>query len=233
MLVDFNELEPIVYYTKPENNKLDLYYKRLNHLNKDILLKTIDNTSGLSLGNNKASNNSISDYKLCFIGKFYNIGSKTPISTALVLSVYNIDIAGLIKLLGPKGEKYFITITNRGSRGAWFSKAQIKALKLDNAKEFKSTIIYIKNRTYNFIINKTPFEALTNKKPFIGYIKILGSLVYTLVLKETRKYNKLFEKGNKGILIGFESANNFLVYLPIKNKVISTKNLIIKEDLNY
>ncbi|TVY50587.1 Retrovirus-related Pol polyprotein from transposon TNT 1-94 [Lachnellula cervina] len=87
------------------------------------------------------------------------------------------------------------------------------------------------NRTYNSIIDKTPFEALTNKKPFISYIKILGSLVYTLVLKETREYNKLSEKGNKGILIGFELANNFLIYLPIKNKVISTKNLIIKEDL--
>ncbi|TVY50242.1 hypothetical protein LCER1_G008511 [Lachnellula cervina] len=94
-------------------------------------------------------------------------------------------------------------------------------------------IIYIKNRTYNSIIDKTPFEALTDKKPNIGYIKILGSLVYTLVPKETRKHNKLSEKGNKGILIGFESANNFLVYLPIENKVISTKNLIIKEDLVY
>ncbi|TVY50212.1 hypothetical protein LCER1_G007895 [Lachnellula cervina] len=113
MLVDFNELEPIVYYTKPENNKLDLYHKRLNHLNKDILLKTIDNTSSLSLGNNEASNNSISDYEPYFIGKFHNIGSKTPISTAPVLSVYNIDIAGPIRQLGPKGEKYFITITNR------------------------------------------------------------------------------------------------------------------------
>ncbi|TVY50311.1 hypothetical protein LCER1_G007983 [Lachnellula cervina] len=114
MLVDFNELEPIVYYTKPENNKLDLYYKRLNHLNKNILLKTIDNTSS----NNKASNNSISDCELCFIGKFYNIGSKKLISTTPVLSVYNIDIAGLIKPLGLKGEKYFMTITDRGSRGA-------------------------------------------------------------------------------------------------------------------
>ncbi|TVY49922.1 Copia protein [Lachnellula cervina] len=243
MLVDFNELEPIVYYTKPENNKLDLYHKRLNHLNKDILLKTINNTSSLSLGNNKASNNSISDCEPCFIGKFHNIGSKKLMSTAPVLSVYNIDIAGPIRPLGPKGEKYFITITNKSSRGAWvfpikykgdaysilvkffniikaqFPKAQIKALKLDNAKEFKS--------------NKTPFEALTDKKPFIGYIKILGSLVYTLVPKETRKHGKLSEKGNKGILIGFESANNFLVYLPIENKVISTKNLIIKEDLVY
>ncbi|TVY42546.1 Retrovirus-related Pol polyprotein from transposon TNT 1-94 [Lachnellula cervina] len=274
MLVDFNELEPIVYYTKPENNKLDLYHKRLNHLNKNILLKTIDNISSLSLGNNEASNNSISDCEPCFIGKFHNIGSKKPMSTASILSVYNIDIAGLIRPLGLKGEKYFITITDR----AQFPKAQIKALKLDNAKEFKSSkwtvfcdangticeytspysapqngiaeilnkyiiegliaickakniplflwpylvqaIIYIKNRTYNSIISKTLFEALTDKKPFIGYIKILGSLVYTLVLKETRKYSKLSKKGNKGILIGFESANNFLVYLPIKNKSI-------------
>ncbi|TVY50241.1 Retrovirus-related Pol polyprotein from transposon TNT 1-94, partial [Lachnellula cervina] len=156
MLVDFNKLEPIVYYTKPEDNKLDLYYKRLNHLNKNILLKTINNTSGLSLGNNEASNNSISDCEPCFIGKFHNIGSKKPMSTALILSVYDIDIVGPIRPLGPKGEKYFITITDRGSRGAWvfpikykgdaysvlvkffniiktqFPKAHIKALKLDN-----------------------------------------------------------------------------------------------------
>ncbi|TVY50647.1 hypothetical protein LCER1_G009225, partial [Lachnellula cervina] len=204
------------YYTKPENNKLDLYHKRLNHLNKNILLKTIDNISGLSLGNNKASNNNISDCELCFISKFYNIGSKTPISTTLALSVYNIDIAGPIRQLGPKGENVLVRFFNIIK--TQFPKAQIKALKLDNTKEFKFTIIYIKNRTYNSIINKTPFKALTDKKPFIGYIKILGSLVYTLVLKETRKYSKLSEKGNKGILIGFESANNFLVYLPIKNK---------------
>ncbi|TVY31233.1 hypothetical protein LCER1_G009369 [Lachnellula cervina] len=116
MLVDFNKLEPIVYYTKPENNKLDLYYKRLNHLNKNILLKTIDNISSLSLGNNKASNNYISDCELCFIGKFHNIESKKPISTTLVLSVFNIDIVGPIRPLGLKGEKYFITITNRVNR---------------------------------------------------------------------------------------------------------------------
>ncbi|TVY46088.1 Retrovirus-related Pol polyprotein from transposon TNT 1-94 [Lachnellula cervina] len=266
MLIDFNKLEPIVYYTKPENNKLDLYYKRLNHLNKDILLKTINNISSLSLGNNKASNNSISDYELCFIGKFYNIGSKTPISTTSVLSVYNIDIVGLIKLLGLKGEDILVKFFNIIK--AQFPKAQIKALKLDNAKEFKSskwtvfcdanrticeyTSLYSApqngiaeilnkyiierliaickaknillflwpylNRTYNSIISKTLFEALTDKKPFNGYIKILGSLVYTLVPKETRKYDKLSEKGNKGILIGFESANNFLIYLLIENK---------------
>ncbi|TVY22170.1 hypothetical protein LHYA1_G009216, partial [Lachnellula hyalina] len=95
------------------------------------------------------------------------------------------------------------------------------------------SIAYIKNRTYNSIINKTPYKALIGKKPQIGYIKIIGSLAYILVPKETRKHGKLSEKGNKGILIGFKSANNFLVYISNEEKVISTKNVIIKEDLLY
>jgi transposase InsO family protein len=32
------------------------------------------------------------------------------------------------------------------------------------------TIVYIKNRTYNNIVDKTPYEALLNKKPHIVYI---------------------------------------------------------------
>ncbi|TVY31428.1 hypothetical protein LOCC1_G008770 [Lachnellula occidentalis] len=105
----------------------------------------------------------------------------------------------------------------------------LKNLNLVNGLYF--AIIHIKNRTYNSIINKTSYEALTDKKPQIGYIKIIGSLAYILVLKETRKSSKLSEKSNKGILLGFESANNFLIYIPNENKVISTKNVIIKEDL--
>ena len=31
-----------------EENKLDLYYKRLNYLNKDYLVKTINNTNGFN-----------------------------------------------------------------------------------------------------------------------------------------------------------------------------------------
>ncbi|TVY22171.1 Retrovirus-related Pol polyprotein from transposon TNT 1-94 [Lachnellula hyalina] len=162
ILVDFNVLEPIVYYTKSANNKLDLYHNRLNHLNKDLLLKTINNTSGLSLEGGETKSDTISNCEPYIIGKFYNISSKKPMSSALILSVYDIDIAGPIKPLGLKGEKYFMTITDRGSRAIWiypikhkgdaysilvkffnmiktqFPEAKIKALKLDNAKEFKS-----------------------------------------------------------------------------------------------
>jgi hypothetical protein len=60
----------------------------------------------------------------------------------------------------------------------------------------------------------------------------LGSLAYTLILKEKR-IGKLAEKANKGILVGFESFNNYLVYIPSFNKIINIKDILIKEDLNY
>ena len=68
--------------------------------------------------------------------------------------------------------------------------------------------------------------------PIIGYIKTLKSLIYTLNYKANRK-DKLNNKSKKGILVGFESSNNYLVFIPKENKVINTKDIIIKEDLIY
>jgi len=59
------------------------------------------------------------------------------------------------------------------------------------------------------------YEALNKAKPFIGYIKIIGSIVYTLIPKEVRigAFNKKYKKG---ILVGFESSNNYLIYIQKK-----------------
>jgi hypothetical protein len=40
-------------------------------------------------------------------------------SRAPNLTVFDINIAGLFKPLGPKGEAYFLIITDRGSRYIW------------------------------------------------------------------------------------------------------------------
>jgi hypothetical protein len=40
-------------------------------------------------------------------------------------------------------------------------------------------------------------------------------------------------KSKKGILLGFESSNNFIVYIPKDNKVIISRDIVIKEELNY
>jgi len=49
-----------------------------------------------------------------------------------------------------------------------------------------------------------------------------------LVPKKTRKDGKLSIKTNKGIIIGYESDNNYLIYLPNQDK-----DYLIKEDLIY
>ncbi|CAL3971709.1 unnamed protein product [Diplocarpon coronariae] len=97
-------------------------------------------------------------------------------------------------------------------------------------KTVDNTIAYIKNCSYNSIIGKTPYEVLYGKKPNIDYIKILGSITYVLINKNQ---NKLVEKSDKGILIGFESPNNFLIYVSKNRAIISFKNVIIKENLTY
>jgi len=94
-------------------------------------------------------------------------------------------------------------------------------------------VAHIKNRTYNSTINTSPYELITKQKPDLSYIKILGSLCYTLVPKQTRGGKNFSNKSKKGILVGFESSNNFIVYLPEDNKVIITRDIVIKEELNY
>jgi hypothetical protein len=44
--IDDNKLEKVVYNTT--NNNLDLIYKRLNHLSKDYLIKTLQNIKGFN-----------------------------------------------------------------------------------------------------------------------------------------------------------------------------------------
>jgi hypothetical protein len=67
------------------------------------------------------------------------------------------------------------------------------------------TIIYIKNRIYNPIINKIPYETLLNKKLFISYFKILNFLNYILIFKKIRSNNKIVKKVNRKIFINYIS----------------------------
>ena len=67
----------------------------------------------------------------------------------------------------------------------------------------------------------------------MSYIRILRSLYYTLILKIIKKGKNFNNKSKKGILIRFESFNNFIIYILEDNKVIITRDIVIKEDLNY
>ena len=142
------------------NTDLNLYHKRLLHINKDYIIKTIDNVSGLKAINNK---NELYNCDSCYFGKFSRIISRNPLSNnSKILTIIDIDIAGPFKVLGLKGERYFIMITCRASRVIWIYSIKYKSdaldilirfyalvenhfntkvliIRLDNAAEFKSS----------------------------------------------------------------------------------------------
>ena len=325
--INYSILEPLVYKVDPiiasisnttsdKSYDLDLYHKRLLHINKDYLIKTISSVSGLKTVD---SSYVLHNCDSCHFGKFSRTISREPLlDNGRILTILDIDVAGPFKILGLKGERYFLTITCRASRAIWVYPIKYKSevldvlvrfytlietqfgikiliIRLDNAGEFKSNkwtsfcdskgivckytspytpyqngiaerlnrfilecliaicsekniplklwpyliqaIAHIKNRTYNSIVNKTPYEVLTKTKPNIDYIKILGSLAYVLDPKEhrnsTSKIGKFTYKANKGILIGFRSSKNFLVYIPSTNQIVDSSSLDIKENLLY
>ena len=304
-----------VVYTTNNSDLLTLYHKRLNHLNKDYIIKTIKDFTINNYNNSKNSLIKLDDCESCQLGKFHEIVSYKPLMPpSYNLTYFDIDVCGPFKVKGIiNSERYFFTFTCRKSRVVWVYPIKfksdvievfinfyklietqfntlIKVLRLDNAAEFKSAkwttfikdkgilceytspytpaqngiaeilnkyiiirlisicrekqiplglwpyivkaIIHIKNRTYNSIINKTPYEEITGTKPNIGYIRVLGSLTYSLIPKELRN-GKLNNRANKGILVGFKSSNNYYIYIPKNKKVINTRDIIIKEDLTY
>ncbi|CAL3971484.1 unnamed protein product [Diplocarpon coronariae] len=150
-------------------NDIELYYKWLLYFNKELILKTVDNSIGLK---------KIQDTKL------------------------ELDYDSYISA----------KIIEKGT------------FKLDNASEFKleKWANYCKNKGY---INEytSPYSPSQN-----GIAERLNRFLIERLIS-----NKLAEKSDKGILIGFESLNNFLIYVPKNRAIISSKNVIIKENLTY
>jgi hypothetical protein len=95
---------------------LDLIHQRINYLNKELLIKILENI--LRFSKNLAKQD-LKYCDFCYIGKFTQKGNKIPISRALNLAIFDIDITSPFKPLGPKKEVYFITITNQGSKNIW------------------------------------------------------------------------------------------------------------------
>ena len=105
-----------------------------------------------------------------------------------------------------------------------------KSIPLKLQPSLITAIAYIKNRTYNPVIRRVPFELITKSKPNLSYIKVLGFLTYIL---DKKRPNKLANKAKIRILVSFESFNNFLVYIPELDHVINSRDVIIKEELKY
>ena len=75
---------------------------------------------------------------------------------------------------------------------------------------------YIRNRCFNSRLGKTPFEALTGKRPNLGNMHVFGSTCFAYV----QNAKKLDARSKRGISVGYDRDSPAdLIYHPDVNKV--------------
>lgn len=92
---------------------------------------------------------------------------------------------------------------------------------------------YLMNRTPSKKHSwKTPFEKATNQKPNLAHIVKYGAKAYP-----TDKYiprrEKAKAKAHIGFLVGYDSTNIFLIWIPSQRKVVRTRDVTFNEDSKY
>ncbi|CZT08591.1 uncharacterized protein RCO7_11725 [Rhynchosporium graminicola] len=105
------------------------------------------------------------------------------------------------------------------------------SFKVDSNKSSKLDLYY--KPLFTKLISDTPPLTIFDidiAGPFKIKVRVLGSLTYILINKRTNKFE---DKYDRGILVRYKSANNFLVYIPKKRAIISSKNVLIKEYLTF
>eukprot|EP00794_Sanderia_malayensis_P019552 gene19552-21484_t len=76
---------------------------------------------------------------------------------------------------------------------------------------------HIRNRCYNKRLQKTPYQAMTGKKPNLSNMRTFGSECFAY----KQKRSKLDDRCAKGIFLGYDkSSPSYLVFIPDTNKVM-------------
>ena len=79
---------------------------------------------------------------------------------------------------------------------------------------------------------KTPFESVTDSKPYLSHLKVYGCKAYALDYHVPRK-QKLESRAHIGYLVGYDSTNIFWIWIPSKHKVIRLRDVIFDETKIY
>ena len=65
------------------------------------------------------------------------------------------------------------------------------------------------------MVNMTPKECFSGKKPKVGHFRIFGSLTYSHVPSEKR--TKLEPTAEKGIIVSYSETSKAWIYFPKRN----------------
>ena len=82
--------------TSQNSKVLDLYHKRLNHISKEYLIKTLSQLNLADLSPKSANSANLKNCDSCYKGKFTRVISREPLkSTSTKVAVKSREITGL------------------------------------------------------------------------------------------------------------------------------------------
>ena len=88
------------------------------------------------------------------------------------------------------------------------------------------TAAFTLNRVPSKVVEKTPYEMWTGKRPSLSFLKILGCEAYV----KRQVSNKLEPKSDKCLFVGYpKETKGYYFYNPIENKVFVAQNGVFLE----
>ncbi len=95
--------------------------------------------------------------------------------------------------------------------------------------EIAMTVVYLKNLSPTAALdNLTPHEAWYSVKPNLQHLRILGCTAYVHVPEEKRI--KLDSHTMKGQHIGYGGTNQWKVWIPERNEVVTSRDVVFDEE---
>lgn len=90
--------------------------------------------------------------------------------------------------------------------------------------------VYLNNQSpTKKLMQMTPQEAWSGKKPDISHLRVFGSIGYVYVLDETR--SKLDDKSEKLVFIGYaKNSKRYKLYNPRNGKIVISRDVEFNED---
>ena len=79
---------------------------------------------------------------------------------------------------------------------------------------------------------KTPHEMILGTKPHLGHLRKFGCKAYSLN-KNIDKSAKMQARAHLGHLVGYDSTNIFLIWIPSQRKVIRNRDVMFDENATY
>lgn len=91
--------------------------------------------------------------------------------------------------------------------------------------EMINTTTYLRNRSATKCLNGiTSLEAWTNRKPYVGYLRTIGSKA--IVLNKGQRRGKFQPKGDEYLLVGYSNESKaYRLWKPTTRKVIKSRDV--------